>query len=441
MKTCILFSVLLIAFLPAVLLGQTVFPVVAGTDQIDAALATAPPGSIIELTTSGGLYKETVTAVIDRALTIRAAAGLAEKPIWVCDRKGIQIEVFDDLTLEGISFDGAQGDSLTEACIRTGEGDDVKLLYNMMVDNCDFKNYWDEAEDAGYAIYGEETTQADTVYITNCTFNHLFREAVRFKDGEIEPGSVLDFKVEHCTFWDIGDEAIYGEDHDNDPETPNGAFLVNHVTIYNAGGKTIYPKEMDGAIIKNSIVTNTKDRACKIYGPTSVVQWFLYYMCPESGIDLSSGADSTSLSDIQADVDPMFADPVNGDFTLDASSPAVGAGEGGASLGDKRWWPEGVAIDDDKAGTLPSEIHLYQNFPNPFNPTTNIKFDLASSGHVTLQVFNTLGQEIATLINGQMLAGSHSIEWNVLEVASGGVYFYKLSTNDFTQIRKMVLLK
>lgn len=438
MRNWIIFAVLLIAFLPAVVLGQTVFPVVAGTDQIDAALATAPPGSIIELTTSGGLYNETFTAVIDRSLTIRAAAGLAEKPIWVCGQGSIQIQVFDDLTLQGISFDGAQGDSVTHACVRTGEGDAVKLNYNLMVDNCDFKNYWDEANDKGYAIYGEETTQADSVYITDCTFNHMFREAVRFKDGEIAPGSVLDFKLEHCTFWDIGDEAIYVEDHDNNVATPAPAFLVNHVTVFNAGSKNIYPKEMDNAVIKNSIVSDSKEYACRIYGTNSAVQYFLYYLCP-SAISLKSGATEAQLSDIQAEVDPMFADSANGDFTLDASSPAVGAGENNETLGDKRWWT--VAIDMEKATTLPTGFQLYQNFPNPFNPTTNIKFDLASSGNITLQIFNILGQEIATLINGQMSAGSHSIEWNALAVASGGVYLCKLSKNDFTQIRKMVLLK
>jgi hypothetical protein len=171
-----------------------------------------------------------------------------------------------------------------------------------------------------------------------------------------------------------------------------------------------------------------------------VVQNFLYYLCPD-GISLRDDADSTQLIDVLYDVDPMFADSANGDFTLDASSPAVGAGEGGATLGDKRWWPAGVAVEDNKAGTLPAEIQLHQNFPNPFNPVTNIGFDLTSSGHVTLQVFNILGQEIATLINGPMSAGSHSIEWNASEAASGGIYFYRLRMNDISQIRKMVLLK
>jgi hypothetical protein len=83
---------------------------------------------------------------------------------------------------------------------------------------------------------------------------------------------------------------------------------------------------------------------------------------------------------------------------------------------------------------------LAQNFPNPFNPSTVIKFDLGQAGPVLLKVFNTLGQEVATLANGPMQQGAHEINFNASALPSG-VYFYKLEAGNVNLTRKMLLLK
>jgi fibronectin type 3 domain-containing protein len=90
---------------------------------------------------------------------------------------------------------------------------------------------------------------------------------------------------------------------------------------------------------------------------------------------------------------------------------------------------------------LPKQIALYQNYPNPFNPTTTIAFDLPISANVTLKVYNIIGQEVQTLLNGTMLeAGAQSISFDASKLASG-MYFYKLQTGTFTSVKKMLLLK
>ena len=89
---------------------------------------------------------------------------------------------------------------------------------------------------------------------------------------------------------------------------------------------------------------------------------------------------------------------------------------------------------------IPGEFKLYQNYPNPFNPTTKIKFDITESKQVNLIVYNLTGKEIAKLFNGILKAGSYEYEFNAGSLTSG-VYFYKLSEGDFTQTRKMILLK
>lgn len=89
---------------------------------------------------------------------------------------------------------------------------------------------------------------------------------------------------------------------------------------------------------------------------------------------------------------------------------------------------------------IPKEFYLYQNFPNPFNPSTQIRFDLPKAGLVNLSVFDITGRKVADIMNGNMTAGKHSIDFNAVMFASG-VYFYKIETPDFTSIKKMILIK
>ncbi len=89
---------------------------------------------------------------------------------------------------------------------------------------------------------------------------------------------------------------------------------------------------------------------------------------------------------------------------------------------------------------LPLQFLLSQNYPNPFNPTTTIRYALPRRSHVTLTVFNTLGQHVATIVNGEVEAGYHEIQFNGSGLASG-VYFYKLTAGGFAQVRKLVLVR
>jgi len=88
----------------------------------------------------------------------------------------------------------------------------------------------------------------------------------------------------------------------------------------------------------------------------------------------------------------------------------------------------------------PSKFELSQNYPNPFNPSTKISFSLPQTGHVSLKVYNALGQEVAQLINGVKEAGIHTIEFNAGNLNSG-IYFYKLESGNLNQVKKMMLVK
>ena len=99
---------------------------------------------------------------------------------------------------------------------------------------------------------------------------------------------------------------------------------------------------------------------------------------------------------------------------------------------------------------IPSNYSLKQNYPNPFNPSTRIEYSLPMSANVKVTIYNLLGEVVNVLVNSQQIAGSHSVVWNSQDAngnkVGSGVYFYELKANgtngsDFTQIRKMILLK
>ncbi len=95
---------------------------------------------------------------------------------------------------------------------------------------------------------------------------------------------------------------------------------------------------------------------------------------------------------------------------------------------------------DSKNETLPYGFTLEQNFPNPFNPSTTIRFSLEHSAHVTLKVFNVAGQEVAFLLDGSSNSGNHAIQFNANNLAAG-TYFYALTVGQQNSVKKMVLIK
>jgi hypothetical protein len=155
--------------------------------------------------------------------------------------------------------------------------------------------------------------------------------------------------------------------------------------------------------------------------------------------------------------------PIPVDLSYSNATLKTGA-YSGFPVGDLNWFPTQKtawaaqktaeyaaiqsALDNGKAvmsverinNAIPSEFKLEQNYPNPFNPTTTISFSLSRSSNVSLKVYDILGQEVATLVNGFTAAGSYNATFDASHIASG-VYFYKLTSGDFTQMKKMTLVK
>jgi hypothetical protein len=170
------------------------------------------------------------------------------------------------------------------------------------------------------------------------------------------------------------------------------------------------------------------------------------------------------------DVDPLFIDPENGDFRLQANSLCIDAGDPDPAHNDAEdpnepgWplWPAqgtlrsdmgcyggpGVADFDEfmavpgapQPPVQPSTIELHQNYPNPFNPTTTIEFTLPHPQDVQLTVYNILGQQVQLLTDRAYSAGIHQVRFDGYGLASG-VYIYRLVAGDDIVSRKMILVQ
>ena len=152
---------------------------------------------------------------------------------------------------------------------------------------------------------------------------------------------------------------------------------------------------------------------------------------------------------------------VLGVFTADLSSAAgtvmtiyasgfadPSQNQDGAALGLFATNPLGGTVEfprvttgiDDEPGAVANAYRLAQNYPNPFNPSTTIEFALPVSEHVTLAVFDITGKRVATLLDEPVNAGLHRYNWSAKNLPSGA-YFYRLQTQNFSQIRKLMLVK
>jgi hypothetical protein len=93
-----------------------------------------------------------------------------------------------------------------------------------------------------------------------------------------------------------------------------------------------------------------------------------------------------------------------------------------------------------EAKEIPTAFSLSANYPNPFNPSTTIRFGLPKASHVTLAVYNTLGQEVAVLVDGEQREGFHEAKFDASALSSG-IYYYRLRAADFVETKRMLVLR
>lgn len=99
-----------------------------------------------------------------------------------------------------------------------------------------------------------------------------------------------------------------------------------------------------------------------------------------------------------------------------------------------------TSVEQDKNLATPEGFRLYQNYPNPFNPTTIINYELGAKNHVSLKMYDVLGREVATLVNGAKEAGRHEVLFDASRLPSG-MYFCRMKAGAFTETKKLTLIR
>ena len=133
--------------------------------------------------------------------------------------------------------------------------------------------------------------------------------------------------------------------------------------------------------------------------------------------------------------DPAIVTATISDIASDKSGSLWVAGTGSAIYTNS----SSTSVEDGiNAG--PQHFSLQQNYPNPFNPSTKISYNTEKAGHVSLKIYNMLGQEVATLVNKEESAGMHTVSFNASALTSG-IYIYKIQSGSFSASRKMLMLK
>jgi pectate lyase len=317
---------------------------------------------------------------------------------------------------------------------KNGEGDGITIMggRNVFVTHCTFTDCADGSCDI--------TEQADSVTVSWCRFRYVSQTSHRYvnliggSDSAPDLG-YLHVTIHHCWYDQLCNERMpsvrFGRVHVyNNYYSSDSALYCVRTRLYaeclvenNYFGHVKNPWE-----VALSITTGT------ITGKLSAVNNNVSFMDTTNGITWISGwyKDQYIISALTSGTDKVFTPPYS--YTLDNAQDVKNIVM--TNAGNKKSGSDGV----DESASKITGFALCQNFPNPFNPSTTINFEIPKSGVVSLKVYDIYGREIATLVEGVKSAGSHTVEFNGSNLSSG-VYFARLRSNSFSQTIKLILAK
>lgn len=167
-----------------------------------------------------------------------------------------------------------------------------------------------------------------------------------------------------------------------------------------------------------------------------LIDWFV--LCRRGTLSTTYWGYEKTIVGNAANWVPPWPLPEANDMKYSNATLKTGATDGGP-VGDPNWFAGTVGVEEQGTG-IPQEYSLSQNYPNPFNPSTKIRFALPTASYVALKVYNVLGQEVASLVNQTLVAGSYEVAFDASRLPSG-IYMYKVDAGNFVSTKKMVLVK
>ncbi len=208
----------------------------------------------------------------------------------------------------------------------------------------------------------------------------------------------------------VGYTSVYGEISVNVSASGSANLQKAEVTAALSGG-VVYALDASGSVAGYGFTTSTGSYSIVDLAPGT-------YTISTEAPGYSSGS-STASPTYDASGNPQ---PANASYSVNS-----------------------VTLVDNKTGLQPTGYALEQNYPNPFNPSTQIVFSIPQDQRVTVAIYNILGQKVATLLDNTLTAGTHAVTWAGRDdngfVVPSGVYLYRISTTNFTAVKKMMLLK
>lgn len=245
----------------------------------------------------------------------------------------------------------------------------------------------------------------------------------------------------------------------NNYDIPYSMYIDNNGNIYTAGGSMGFSSSNDYAVIK--------------YNNSGIIQWVQRYNGPGNSTDFANsvtvdnsgnvyltglsignatGGDATTIKYNSVGVE-QWVQRYNGISNGDDAGNYIVLGASGNIFVTGTTFSNGTLTDcltikysqtvnvSQISSQIPDSYFLHSNYPNPFNPSTEIKFELPQNSFVTLKVYNAIGEEVASLVNNEWkTTGIYSVKFDGSNLASG-IYFYSIQAGNFTDTKKMVLIK
>lgn len=231
----------------------------------------------------------------------------------------------------------------------------------------------------------------------------------------------------------------------------SGINTTNYVIEYKKGGAGMGGQAWAGFFYETAGAMEFSDNAVfrlKVWSPRSNIQALLKLEMRQfsdvntgdmfTNINLASGWNQIEWNLSAVDRDTPYDRVV---IIVDLEGGAGDAGDNFTWYLDDFEFDSGIPTSiDELGGEIPANVQLAQNFPNPFNPTTNIQFSLPQNAHATLEVFDMLGQTVSVLVNQTLSAGEHTATFDASSLSSG-IYIYRLQVGGEVITRKLSLVK
>ncbi len=335
----------------------------------------------------------------------------------------------------------------------SSNGDIVTILYDAFTGDqlwAKALNKTDNIEAKGNAITSDND---GNVYVTGYTTTALTGKDISIIKYDNSGNITWDKEIDNLNFDDVGNSIGLSANNDilvtGTTATGMTAASDNYITLsYSTNGDLEWSKNYNGPggnkDVSNKMAVSTTENAIYVTGSSMSDSYTGSTDMFTVKYDISTGdvIDSSRISTSSANEDVGYDIVVDAQQNVFVTGFTIFGGNrlnaAGSFLTTK--FGKGKLSNKNTTRSIPKNFKLYQNYPNPFNPGTTIKFELAKQVQVRLVVYDVIGREVQTLIDNNLNAGIHTVNFNKPGLSSG-IYFYELIAGDFRDIKKMVILK